>query len=152
MVNLRTGEVRRAYKPAYFAQNDMNVVWFEQDTAPVNTNPDYLKLENGIVIDKTEAEIAFFDSVKEFERIKANEYGGYRYKIEVPFPYVIQNYPFMAFWSLGKKSISPDITDEGVSVLLCNEILDSFKGILESDANFHIFDSEDLNPQRAMNE
>lgn len=146
MVNLRTGEVRTGRPKSHFAENDMGVVWFEQDTRPANTNPNYLKLENGIVIDKTESEIAYFDACLEFERTKAVEFLGFRYRIEVPFPYVIQTYPFMAFWSLGKKSIEPDITDDGKSLLYCNEMLQTFAEILESDSNFVIFDSELLRP------
>ena len=64
MVNARTGEVRATYKLAYFTEHDKGVVWFEQETLPTNTNPDYLKIENEIVVDKTQAEIDLFDANK----------------------------------------------------------------------------------------
>lgn len=147
MVNARTGEVRATYKLAYFTEHDRGVVWFEQETLPTNTNPDYLKTENGIVVDKTQAEIDLFDAIREFQRIKESEFLGFRYRIEVPFPYVVEKQPALALWILGKKTVDSDISDAGVSKAYFNIILPAFVNILQSDTNFRIFDSEDLNPQ-----
>lgn len=127
--------------------SNRNVTEFVQDSLPEKDFP-YWRVEGGEVVSKTDEEVAYIKAVDNYKKIKAKDFLGYRYKLEVPPAAVAEPTSTLAkvIRMLADPDVGQDTNKDNGNVRAYFNTINPDDVSLLSDDRFVIFDSDIYNP------
>lgn len=128
-------------------------VAFLQSERPTRPHP-YWKIVAGKVVDMSDADVAYLEAVRAWEAMRAAEFRGHRYRVEIEQRALFNStaYPALSLHALADRNIETDTRRdvvEGEPVTFFVVYLDTIypeHDAIFADPDFKIFDANELKP------